>query len=352
MPATGNLFDLPHQIKISHSIGAIYAKTANQRSLIQESALLSRKLVVTSDEEEQSRARSHLNETILSLEKTHQDLLNDRSGKHGLPQEVRAIYFDSPWLLDSQMQKYISELHALAEAPGSELSRSNPHFLEIYDAAMSGPMVDALNEVVSAYQKRDEEKTDFLQWWAIWDIGSTVVVLVLSGFLIFRPMARRVRQDIELLWQFNENLEQLVAERSALAERRASEAAISEALYRSLVDNFPLQVNRKDLEGRFTFVNDSFCRFLGKAREEIIGKTNFDFLPAELAEKFQRYERRVMETGEIIQTLEEQARFTDGNPRYLEVLKTPMRNANGEIVEVQTVFLDVTERVEAERRSQ
>ena len=154
---------------------------------------------------------------------------------------------------------------------------------------------------------------------------------------------------MNVLLQFKETLEQRVADRTALAEQRAEELAMSVALYRSLVDHLPLHVNRKDLQGRFTFVNDSFCQFLGKSRAELMGKTNFDFFPAEVAEAYQCHDKEVIEKGIIFRSLERLC-AADGTPWHLEMLKTPVRSGNGEIVETQTVYLDVTDRVEAERR--
>jgi two-component system sensor kinase FixL len=49
-----------------------------------------------------------------------------------------------------------------------------------------------------------------------------------SGLFVFRPMVRRVRHDMDLLKQFNETLEARVAERTALAERRADALAKSQ----------------------------------------------------------------------------------------------------------------------------
>ena len=344
----GTYFILRAEIEISHSLGAVYAETANQRSLLQGSSTLSGKLVGATQDKQRNEVRSQLKEMIASLEKTHKDLLREESDKQGLPQVARAIYFDPPWLFDGEFNKYVTELRALAEAPDDELSRENPHFQNIRVAAMSGRMVDALNRIALAYQKSDDEKADFLQWLAIWAAGSTILVLVLSVMFVFRPMARRVKQDIDLLWRLKGNLERLLAERSTLAEKHANSLAISEALYRSLVDNSSLKVNRKDLEGRFTFVNDSFCKYLGKSREEIIGKTNFDFLPADAAEKYQRYEKQIIDQGGIVRSVEP-AHSADGTVGYVEVLKAPVKDANGEITEIQTVFLDVTERMEAAR---
>jgi PAS domain S-box-containing protein len=347
--AVGNYLILRAQIETSRSTSAVFGEAGGQRSLLQESALLAQKLIVTTNPKDRTRVRAQLHENIASLETTRHILLRDKSGSDGLPKEVRAIYFDPPWLLDSQMRKYIAELHALADAPDKELDWSNPHVLFIYDAAMSGRMVDALNNVVSAYRDRDDQKSVYLLWLAIWSAGSTIVVLVLSGLLVFRPLVRHVKHDMDMLQRFSEILEQRVTERTALAEQRAGALVVSEALYHSLVDHLPLHVNRKDLHGRFTFVNDSFCQFLGKTRNDILGNSNFDFFPVEIAQKYLSYDTQVVEQGRIVQSLE-QLRAADGSLHHMEMLKTPVRSASGEIVETQTVYLDVTDRVETERK--
>ena len=67
--------------------------------------------------------------------------------------------------------------------------------------------------------------------------------------------------------------------------KRAEEKLVtSEAFYHSLVENLPQNILRKDLKEQFTFANQRFCSMLGKPLEEIIGKTDFDFFPKELAE--------------------------------------------------------------------
>jgi PAS domain S-box-containing protein len=131
-------------------------------------------------------------------------------------------------------------------------------------------------------------------------------------------------------------------------QKRAEEALReSEALYQSLVESLPLSVFRKDLEGRFTFGNGLFCNNLGRPLGEIIGKTDFDFFPKELAEKYRRDDMRVAETGEVFEDVERHQK-PSGEKIYVQVFKTPVRNFKGEVIGTQGIFWDVTERKRVE----
>jgi two-component system sensor histidine kinase/response regulator len=144
------------------------------------------------------------------------------------------------------------------------------------------------------------------------------------------------------LKRLNRSLAQEVADR----QRAEDVLQDSEALYSSLVENLPVQVLRKNLEGKFTFANKSFCDLLGKRVEEILGKTDFDFYPAELAEKYRHDDHRVAESGEIFEDTEQYKK--SGETRYVHVMKSPVRDAAGNIVETQVVFWDVTAQKTAE----
>lgn len=115
----------------------------------------------------------------------------------------------------------------------------------------------------------------------------------------------------------------------------------SEALYHSLVDSIPIYVWRKDAEGRFTFVNERFCEAVGKTPEELIGKTDFDLSAPELAEKYQRDDAQVLQTGQMLRVAEEYA-SPKGERLFVETIKIPIHNARGQIVGTQGIFWDVT----------
>ncbi len=122
----------------------------------------------------------------------------------------------------------------------------------------------------------------------------------------------------------------------------------SEALYHSLVETLPQNIFRKDLQCRFTFANQQFCKALGRPLEAIVGKTDFDFFPTELAQKYQKDDRRVMETGQPYETVEEH-QPPGGEKIYVQVVKTPLREA-GQIIGLQAIFWDITQQRMADEK--
>ena len=129
-----------------------------------------------------------------------------------------------------------------------------------------------------------------------------------------------------------------------ITQRRQAEENLrnSEALYHSLVETLPQNILRKDLQGQFTFGNQQFCKTLGRPLDQIVGKTDFDFFPRELAEKYQRDDQRVMRTGQPYQTVEEH-QPPGGEKMYVQVVKTPLHGADGTTIGLQGIFWDITQ---------
>ncbi len=117
----------------------------------------------------------------------------------------------------------------------------------------------------------------------------------------------------------------------------------SDALYHSLVESLPLNVLRKDLRGEIVFANQQCCETIGAALEDLIGKTDFDLFPAELAEKYTEDDRAVFESGEVLNAIEKH-QTPDGQTLYVEVFKGPVRDSHGNITGTQVMFWDVTQR--------
>ena len=134
-----------------------------------------------------------------------------------------------------------------------------------------------------------------------------------------------------------------------ITARKQAEAAVrdSRALYYSLVENLPQSIFRKDRAGRFQFVNERFCQDLKRSVVDIIGRTDVDFFPPELALAYRQDDLQVMETGQVLDN-EETHVGADGQEYSVHVLKTPLRDAQGQIIGIQGVFWDITTRKRAE----
>ncbi len=121
---------------------------------------------------------------------------------------------------------------------------------------------------------------------------------------------------------------------------------LTEAFYHSLVENLPQFIIRKDLEGRLTFANKRYCDMHGKKLEEMLGKTDADLYPADLAEKYRQDDLQVIESGRTYD-VEEANQPPGGETMYVRVVKVPIRDRAGKIVGVQGIFWDVTEQKRA-----
>ncbi|MBI1840355.1 MAG: PAS domain S-box protein [Verrucomicrobia bacterium] len=132
-------------------------------------------------------------------------------------------------------------------------------------------------------------------------------------------------------------------------QRRAEDALrTTEAFFQALVESLPQRIIRKDTEGRFTFASRNFCAELRRPLEEIRGRTDYDFFPAELARKYHDDDQRVMAARAPFETVEEHLR-PDGSKGFVQVVKTPLVDPRGHVVGVQGIFWDVTEQRQTEQ---
>ncbi len=159
-------------------------------------------------------------------------------------------------------------------------------------------------------------------------------------------VSRKLEQKVAELEASRQQLQQqnhaLKLARNELDEERSR--------LRTLLDTIPDLIWLKDLDGRYLACNRMFERFFGATEAEIIGKTDHDFVPHDLAEFFRANDLKAMAAGRP-STNEETITFADdGHQARLETIKTPMRDPRGEVVGVLGIARDITHTRQIEDR--
>ena len=133
-----------------------------------------------------------------------------------------------------------------------------------------------------------------------------------------------------------------------ITRRREMEEALrdSERKYRLLVDNLPQRVFFKDKDLVYVSCNKRYAQDLGISPEAIAGKTDYDFHPKELADRYRADDARVMKTQRV-EDIEE--KYVQGGREYtIHTVKTPVTDGRGNVIGVLGIFWDVTEQKRAE----
>ena len=102
----------------------------------------------------------------------------------------------------------------------------------------------------------------------------------------------------------------------------------------------------KDRRHRFVTLNDGFCQFIGYTREELLGKTDYDFFPKEEADVFRKKDEEVFSTREINEN-EEGLTDAHGNRHTIVTKKSLYINGDGEEYLVG-IIRDISERKQME----
>jgi PAS domain S-box-containing protein len=136
-------------------------------------------------------------------------------------------------------------------------------------------------------------------------------------------------------------------ERRSLADALAHERNV----LRTMIDLIPACIYAKDAKSRFTAANKLVADRMGTVPEGLIGKTDFDFYPREMAEKFFSDEQALIQSGKPLLACEEIAHDSiTGLDRVMLTSKVPLRDEHGKLSGVVGIGFDITERKSAEAR--
>jgi PAS domain S-box-containing protein len=133
-----------------------------------------------------------------------------------------------------------------------------------------------------------------------------------------------------------------VSERDELRARLVK----NEETLRQIFDTATDAIFIKDMRGRYTRVNKACATVLGLPLQKMLGKTDFNIFPKEIAKAIKASDQQVIRTGNTV--------YTDiafpGVHRCLHAAKTPLKDGNGAVIGILGIARDITElkRLQAE----
>ena len=130
-----------------------------------------------------------------------------------------------------------------------------------------------------------------------------------------------------------------------LAAQKRMEVALTKErnLLRTLIDNLPDAVFVKDNEGKKIIANPVDLRFMGaESEKDVIGKTDFDFYPADEAASYHAVDQSVIQSGVPIVNGESYIFDKQGNKIHTLYFKIPLQDEQGKIIGLVGVAHDIT----------
>ncbi len=145
-----------------------------------------------------------------------------------------------------------------------------------------------------------------------------------------------------------EYLEGIIENISAHKETE-EKLALEKEFLQSLLDNMPDAIYFKDCSNRIIKVNKFYAKGVGMEPESIVGKTDFDFFPADQAQKMLDDDNYVLNTGKPIAGKIERTILRNGTWNQVITTKIPMYDQAGKIIGTMGITRDMTAYANLER---
>lgn len=136
-----------------------------------------------------------------------------------------------------------------------------------------------------------------------------------------------------------------------ICEEKKAEHILTEQrnLLRSLTQSTPDLISFKDTELDYRWINPAYCEFLGKSEKDILGVSDFDLFPEEIAPHSRKKDEQVIASG-VTASNDEEWISVEGEKKWFQVTKTPIYDENGNIAGILCTAHDISQHKEYEQQ--
>jgi diguanylate cyclase (GGDEF)-like protein/PAS domain S-box-containing protein len=178
-----------------------------------------------------------------------------------------------------------------------------------------------MSKTVGLYEQEATIQGMRVQWIQVMFPTMMLLILFILGACIFRPAGKKMNQTLEALRD---------------SERR----------FHAFMDNSPVVAYMKDESGKYVYVNQSFRRLFQAGDPDLLGKTDVELLPEEVAKKLRESDRSVLADNRSAE-MTEHVPSDKGEMRHWLAVKFPFVSQSGRRF-LGGTSIDITERVMTE----
>lgn len=188
-----------------------------------------------------------------------------------------------------------------------------------------------MDGIVYQYESEARDRVERLRWVEVLLFGTTLVVLLLEAFFIFRPAVRAIRRTLDRLFESEEEREQMASELS------------------TIFDTVPALILYHNREGNILRVNKSGAETIGESLYRLHGSSVYSWFPDD-SRRYREEDDWIYAHDQPRRDLLHYLRNSQGDVRWLRMNKVPYHDLEQKVIGIIVFAVDVTGHKRLENR--
>lgn len=109
-----------------------------------------------------------------------------------------------------------------------------------------------------------------------------------------------------------------------------------------LIQNSPDLIWLKDIDGNYLLCNQRVQNHFGTTKEEIIGKSDYDFFDKDLADFYKDNDHLALSSDEYVVSFEDMLFKSDNHSEFLQTIRTVLKDDKGKVIGVLGISRDLS----------